>query len=484
MGVRNGSSYIAGLHDDREVWADGARVLDVALHPPFLRSVRCIAGYFDWQLQHAEDCVTTHPEIGPIGASHLIPRSQSDLQRRHRCLERLAEYSAGLLGRTPDYLNVALAGYAGLRSVWSGRENREGWENLVAFQQECADRDLALTHAIVHPVTDHRDPKFGGVNEANTLRKVRDTENGIIVRGSRVLATLAPFSDEIVVHPGTPIPAGSDDLAVSFAIPLSTPGLKVICRDHFGSDRPTFDEPISSVIDEQDAFVVFDDVEIPGDRVFINGDADTYQLIRVSGWMPNVMQQTCIRAMTKLRFGYELCSRLALALGLQRSNETSAMLGEVWSYGELVRCGLAAAEEGAKEWSDGVWFCDPRPFLALRPSIPIWMSRLNAVIRAIGSHNLLTNASQGTLRREEVRPFLDQFLAGADGMSAFARARLFRTAWDLVGSSLGSRMELYEMFYLGSSASTYREAHRVAGQDIQSQVPNLLCRIADIGQME
>src|SRR5262249_21770075 len=65
----------------------------------------------------------------------------------------------------------------------------------------------------------------------HALRKVGETEHGILVRGARVLATLAPFADELAVYPAAPLPQGADAYALSFCIPMNAPGLKFLCRD-------------------------------------------------------------------------------------------------------------------------------------------------------------------------------------------------------------------------------------------------------------
>ncbi|MFT5390715.1 MAG: 4-hydroxyphenylacetate 3-monooxygenase [Gammaproteobacteria bacterium] len=470
MGARTGKQYVDGLRDTREVWVNGERVPDVTTHPRFAGSLQGMASYFDWQHRHAAQCLFEHPELGSIGVSHIIPRSGEDLERRHRGLERIARYSVGMLGRTPDYVNVTFAGFAGLRSVWTKNGDEAAYQNLVDFQKECAAGDLALTHTIVHPVVDRRVPDTVGVNRELALRKVGETKDSIIVSGSRLLATLAPFSDEIAVYPGTPVTAETPEMALSFSIPIATPGLKVLCRDHYGVDGNPFDRPFSAHFDEQDAFIIFDEVEVPKHRVFIDGDAEIYNLVRDHGWMPNIMQQTCIRAQIKFEFAYDLCTRMAKALGSAERPETIIMLGEIWSYAELVRAALLAAETEAMDWGDNTWFCSAGPFLALRPTIPQWMLRVNTIIKTIGSHNLLATPAYEDFNDPQLRPYLDTFLRGAD-IDAPARARLFRTAWDLAGSALGSRLELYEQFYLGSSGRNYSTAHRTAQQRDWTLVP-------------
>src|SRR4029453_7602723 len=146
MPARRGDDFLQGLKDDRRVWVGDDRVSDVAGHPAFAGAARFVASLFDLQHEAAAVCLMPDPETGePINVSHLIPRSRQDLERRHACLERIAEWSVGIMGRTPDYLNVTLAGFAGRADEWGAHGNERGAENLVAFQKEAARRDLSLT---------------------------------------------------------------------------------------------------------------------------------------------------------------------------------------------------------------------------------------------------------------------------------------------------------------------------------------------------
>ena len=474
MGARTGAEYVEGLRGGgREVWLGGERVRDVTEHPAFAGSLRGMAGFYDWQHRHAKECVIASggrdgDPAPPMGVSHLIPRSAGDLRRRHRGLERLARYGVGMLGRTPDYLNVTFAGFAGQPTIWRGTANgnEAGTENLIAYQREMAEKDLALTHTLIHPVIDARVEPFEGVNRATAVKKVGETRGGgIVVRGSRLLGTLGPFADELALYPSRPIPGNARDIALIFSIPVATPGVKIVCRDHYGVDADPFDKPFSSRFDEQDVFVVFDDVEVPAHRVFLDGDPQIYNSVNAWGWHGNIMQQTSIRATVKLEFAYELCCRMAEVTGQGRRPEVTKMLGEVWSYAELTRAAVRAAEADAHEFGDGTWFCDEAPFRALRPTLPGWMPRVNEIIKTIGSHNLLATPSKAGLDHPELRPWFDRYLPGADGGDTAERSRLFRTAWDFVGSALGGRTELYERNYLASAARTYALAHAAAQRD-------------------
>ena len=142
-----------------------------------------------------------------------------------------------------------------------------------------------------------------------------------MVRGARVLATLAPFADELAVYPAAPLPEGADAYALSFCVPMSAPGLKFICRDSVSASANRFDHPLSSRFDEQDAFVIFDDVEIPRDRVFIDANRAAYNTVMTTSWPPNIQQQTMIRASTKLDFAWGLALRMAAAINAAGSRD-------------------------------------------------------------------------------------------------------------------------------------------------------------------
>ena len=106
-------------------------------------------------------------------------------------------------------------GFAGQPSLWRIAGNEAGHDNLCAFQREIAEKDLSLTHTIVHPIVDKRVPDYEGVNEQLALKKVGETQHSIIVSGARILATLGPFADELAVYPAHPIPEASPEIAMA-----------------------------------------------------------------------------------------------------------------------------------------------------------------------------------------------------------------------------------------------------------------------------
>ena len=472
MAARTGKQYLDGLVDDRVVWLGNERV-KVIEYPAFTGSLHGMAGYFDWQHAYADECLTRDPETGAsMNASLIVPRTREDLARRHACFDRLARYSMGMLGRTPDYVDVTLAGFVACARIFGTR----GAEKLKRFYQDVVGGDLSLTHTLVHPVVDKALGDVQGINGELALRIVKRTANGVVVRGARILATLGPFADEMFVYPGHPLPPGTDSsYALAFSVPMATKGIITLCRDHYGTAAAAQDQPFSSRFDEQDAFIVFDNVEVPHERMFIDGDLEAYNTLMMNGWTANIVQQTSIRAAVKLEFAYELCTRMAQAMNCDMRPEISQMLGEIWSYAALTRAATAAAEAGARDWGDGAFFCDELPYRAIRAVMPTWMARVNEIIKLIGAHNLLATPSVAAFDNPEIAPVIDRYLPGAKGMAAIERAKLFRTAWDFVGSALGGRGELYERFYLASAARNLCINHMLAQREnTWNMVPEFL----------
>ena len=462
MGARTGSQFLEGLRKTRrEIWVDGERIDDVTTHPKLKGGAESLAAMFDRQHAYAAECLYKDPQTGePTNVSHMIPRSKDELRHRHAGIVRLSEGSMGIMGRTPDYMNMKFAAFASAPKVWAGADgrNERGARNIVAFQRRLARADISLTHTIIQPTTDKRtDGQILG-NKV-TVRKVGQTADGIIVRGARVLATLAPYADEQTVYPGQPIPTGATDYALAFALPLDTPGLKFLCRDSASAPgADPFDKPLSSRFDEQDAFCIFDDVLVPWDRLFIDGDVEIYNSMRQTGYAINMTTQSTIRALTKLEFAYGLASRMAELIG-DYSPATTEMLGELACYVRLTANAVELSLEKAWQREDGVWFPDGAALEPMRSMLPVWMPRVAEIIILIGSHNLLTAPSRAQLDDPKLRPLIDETMGGADGAAADERAAVFRMAWDLVGSALGGRGFLYERFYLTSAARNKQMLH-------------------------
>jgi 4-hydroxyphenylacetate 3-monooxygenase oxygenase component len=409
-----------------------------------------------------------------VNITHLIPRTGADLERRRRAFELVASLSGGVMGRTPDYLNVTFACFAGRSDVWARRGNEQGAANLLAYQRHMRDNDLSTTHALMNPQVDRTKPEAEQAMGQVALHKVGETQDSIVVRGARMLATLAPFADELLLYPGSDIRPQDGRYALSFAVPIATPGLRFICRDSYSKQRDPFDYPLSSRFDEMDAVVIFDDVEVPKERVFLDGDTVGYsEVITDTGWRGHIMHQAFTRAYVKLSFALGIGHLIANTTGVVRFDHVQEKLGQIWAMSELARSAIVSAQAGAQLDEGGVMCPDERPFIALRGEMPKWLPRANEMLQLIGGGGFMATPSRADIEGQLADQIAQYFQAA--GADATRRIRLFRLAWDFLGSELGGRGELYERFYLSDSWRMTALAYRIADKSFsQSLVEQFL----------
>src|SRR5438034_4568287 len=150
MGARTGRQYIEGLRDQsREVWLRGERVKDVTTHPGLANGVRAIAGLYDMQHDPAlrDEMTWLSPTSGErVGLSFIIPRTREELERRRVMMLHWARATCGMMGRSPDFMNVTFAAWAGAAPYFAQGRPEFG-QNIVRYYEYIREHDLTLTDA-------------------------------------------------------------------------------------------------------------------------------------------------------------------------------------------------------------------------------------------------------------------------------------------------------------------------------------------------
>jgi 4-hydroxyphenylacetate 3-monooxygenase oxygenase component len=459
VGIRTGIEYRERLSDGRTVFVNGERIKDVTAYPPFQRTIGTLAGLYDLQHDPAHQSLLTYasPKSGhPVSLSFLITESPEDITRRVRSEEFRAEATFGLMGRLPDFMNALVTDAAVAAPLLSQRDPRCG-ENLVRYYEHCRENDLCLTHTLVDPQIDRSKGPAEQPDPEAALHFVRETDRGIVVRGARMLSTLAPFADEIWVGPFYPRKPGEEAYALCFAIPMDTAGLKFVCREPYDDGRSAFDRPVSSRFDEEDALAIFDDVLVPWERVFINGDIEASNsfLARAPGY---ALLQGTIRGIVKLRFMTGLACHVGEAIGRTAAPHVQAQLGELVAKVELANGLLrACAQDVAAARREGMSL---RALAAtLWVFIPEAQMRAAEVIRQLSGSGLILTPTEKDFDNTEIAPYLERYLQGKN-LGARERVQLFKLAWDMLGEQFGSRQLQYEWFYAGDPIFTRSRFYR------------------------
>lgn len=468
MAIRTGNDYIQGLRDGREVWLRGERVEDVTQVPEFAGAIAATAHLYDMQheAEHASVLVADSPELGePIGRAFEFARNADQLRLKREAYVCWARSNCGMLGRSPDFLNVMLAALAAKRTFFA-EGGAERADAVVGYYEHVARNDLFLTHALLDPQLDKGKLRHEQSDPGICLRQVDQNADGIVLDGIKRIATVAPFADEILVWPFPPtFQPGEEDYANVFAIPMDTPGLKTICRPTFTHDGQARDYPLSSRFDEMDATVVFDNVLVPWDRVFVHRNiALLNRMYRDSRMRELTAHQTNARLEVKLGFVYALIVRLAEAQGLAGKPDIMEMLGEAAVKVEVVRSTTRSAELQANvDPENGLLYPDLYALQAGRALGPVYYPEMINMVRRMGGGALMQQPTSMDEFDSPVGAAMERALRGAN-MSGEEKTQLLKLAWDLCGTEFGSRHVLYEMNYAGERSALMAGIQREYGR--------------------
>ena len=461
MPARSGAQYIQGLRDrSPEVWIGGEKITDVTTYGGFRNGVTSLASLYDMQLEPAlqDEMTYVSPATGDrVGLSFITPNSIEDLERRRRMMYRWAVASAGMMGRSPDFLNVTVMAMAGASSYF-GQNRPEFAGNIQRYYEFIREEDLVLTHSLLNP--QRRRPNFRHpselADEEVALKVVRETDAGIVVEGCRMLATLGPISDEIAVYPIRPQQQveHAERYAMAFAIPCDTPGMKFVCRESYDYGRSKMDHPLGSRFEEMDALVFFQDVLVPWERVFLLGDVELCDgLARRTSFLAQSDHQVVTRQVAKSEFVLGLASLMVNTLGSGERPHVQERLGEITMYLELMKACLRAAEAdaGPDEW--GVTTPAASPLTVARNMYArTFCPRMVEVVQLLGSSSLMALPSEADFDTE-IGLELEKYLA-TDTASALDRIKLFHLAWDLSCSAFGARQTHYERHFAGDPVTS------------------------------
>lgn len=455
MPARTGAQYLEAINKQkRDVWIGGQQITEnVAEHPAFRNQTRSLAALYD--LQHEPDLIDEMTYVSPttgdrVGVSFLQPQTISDLERRRRMIYRWHTETCGMMGRSPDYLNAAMMAMAAAADFFSEADPRFG-ANIRAYYEYIRERDLLLTHTLINPQVNRAANLSELPQDDIAARIVGETKQGIIIRGARLLATLGPTADEIMVFPSTLLRARPEDApyAYAFAIPCDTPGLRFICRESFDYGKSHYDHPLGSRFEEMDAIVVFDDVLVPWDRVFMFQRPDLCNaLYTETGATVHMTHQVITKNLAKTEFVLGVVSLIAESIGITQFQHVHEKIATVVIALEQLRATLRAAEADAALDRWGVMRPRWEYLNAARNWFPQTYPRFVEIIQQLSASGLMAIPCEADMSNPHIRPQIDKYMQGRN-VDADTRIRLFRLAWDIANSAFGQRQSLYERFFFG-----------------------------------
>jgi 4-hydroxyphenylacetate 3-monooxygenase len=459
MPARTGAEFLQRLAAARtHVEIQGETLVGgVASHPAFANVVRTYAELFDMQHDPEYRNILTYPSPttgDPVATSFLVPRTPADLVRRRDAFKAWADRSLGMLGRTGDYLNSALMALASA-AEWFGQADSGFSRNIAAYYEKVREEDLLCTHTLVPPQANRAVAASQQARGALMAHVVREDDNGIVVRGARMLATIGPFADELLVFPSTVLRGTAEDKPYSFAfaVPVDAPGLTFLAREPFDYGRSHFDHPLGSRFDESDTVVIFDDVHVPYERCFTLGNPELCNgFYAATDALQHMTHQVVTRTTAKTEYILGLTALLTESIGIGQFQHVQADLAEIITTLETLRALGRAAEADAAVNAYGVFTPAWPPLNTARNLYPRLYQRFPEILRKFGASGLMAIPAEADVLGS-ASAAIETYLQAAT-LSGAERVRLFRLVWDTCMSAFGSRQALYEYYFFGDPVRT------------------------------
>ncbi len=449
MPLRSGAQYLASLRDGRAIYMLGQRVEDVTADPVLAICAHHSALEFD--LAHDPDLAElTRATLDTTGETvsryYQLPRTPEDLLQRRE----LIEYGSQVGLSMPLFIKaIGSDSLNALHIVCEALDRERGTcysERVAAHRAYCAAHDLALAGAITDVKGDRSKRPSEQARPDYYVRIVERRADGIVVSGAKTNITAAPYVNEYLVLPTRAMGPGDDDFAVAFAVPVNTPGLKVIARPDRAKSE--FDFPLSSRHFHVEGTIIFDNVFVPWEKVFLAGEwqyagavANTFATWhRFTGLAYKGPGADLLLGMAQLIAEYN---------GVASASHIRAKIVALIQYAESIRVfGRAAAQQA--EYQAGL--ACPNALLANMGKY-IFASGYHDAVRAvqeIAGGATVTGPSSRDLENPETREYVERYFGGVDGVSTANRLRAFKLIMDMTASEYAGNWMLATLHGEGS----------------------------------
>ncbi|HEX4009466.1 MAG TPA: 4-hydroxyphenylacetate 3-monooxygenase, oxygenase component [Solirubrobacteraceae bacterium] len=454
MAARTGSDYIERLAASTPtVQIHGETITrGIPEHPAFRNLVATYAHLYDLQHDPALRDLLTYesPSTGDrVGTSFMVPRTAEDLLKRREMMSAWARASNGFLGRTGDYLNSCLMALSEA-GPWFAQADRAFGDNVARYYEQVREADLLLTHTLIPPQANRSASGSEQLGGQLSAQIVSQDDNGIVVRGARLLATIGPTADELLVFPSTVLKGRPEDAPYSFAFAINcdAPGLRFLCRESADLGRSHFDHPLGSRYEEMDAVVIFDDVQVPFERCFMLGHPDLCNgFYAETSAVHHMTHQVTARTTAKTEYMLGLVSLLTEAIGIESFGHVQENIAEVIVALEGIRAFVRAAEADAKLNPFGVMTPRWEPLNAARNWYPKLYQRFPEILRKLSASGLMALPTEADVTGP-AHDDIERYLQSAT-LTGPERVRLFRLVWDTCISTFAGRQALYEYYFFG-----------------------------------
>ncbi len=447
-----GQEYLESIRDGRRVYVGGELVEDVTTHPAFRNAAHSFAMIYDRKrASENRDVMTTEEDGETFSTYFLLPRTREDLQRRFETHRRIASWTYGLLGRSPDNFPSYVSGLVMDPPMFD--RIRQGFgENIVKYYKHMRSNDIFASHTVTNP-QGWRMPNPADTQKRTppTLRVVAEDDSGVTINGLKMLGTALVFCHETWCGNLQPVAPGQIKESITCAVPLNAPGVSIWSRKPYERYAVSeFDNPLASRFDENDAAVLFENVHVPWERVFCHDNVEmTREIYMRTPGHAMANHQANVRFLEKLKLIVGIASKIVDMNGARGVPAVQFTLGRLAAMQATLEGLIMGQINCGEEQVPGFHTVNRRYVYAALHWCTNHHSEICDTVRELmGAGVFQMPADVSVLNDPKLRETFETYWS-VPGQSAQDRMKLLNLAWDLLGSDFAGRHMQYEKFYAG-----------------------------------
>jgi 4-hydroxybutyryl-CoA dehydratase/vinylacetyl-CoA-Delta-isomerase len=428
--MMNGAEYVQSLtRRSPRVFYKGKRLERFHEHPAIAPHVRTAAMTYELARDPRHAAVMT-------ATSHLTGERISRFTHLFWSVDDLLKKIAmlRLVGQETGTCFQRCVGLDAANAIWSvsyeidqakGTKYHERFKQFLARVQR---EDLMCAGAMTDPKGDRSLAPWKQADPDLYVRIVERRADGIVIRGAKTHITGAVNSHELLVMPTLGVPPEGADYAVACAVPIDAKGLTVVFGRQTNDERKEEDgldvgTPFGIVGGE--STLLFEDVFVPNERVFMAGEGEFAGLLvdRFAAWH-RANYGGCKAGNADVLTG--ATAALAEVNGTIGNAMVKDKLVEMVHLVETNFAGAIGSSALAKQLPAGNWLVDPLLANTVKQNVTRFVYQVARLAHDIGGGVLSTLPSDADFQNGEVGQLLRKYFAGKKGVDTDTKRKLIR----------------------------------------------------------
>jgi len=410
------------------VYMFGERVKNVVDNPVIRPSMNAVAKTYE--LAHRPE----HEDI-MTSTSHITGKKINRFTHIHQGIEDLVKKSkmGRLLGRETGCCFQRCVGMDALNALSiitydiDAKYGTEYYKRFLKYLEYVQEKDFTCDGAMTDPKGDRSLPPHRQPDPDQFMHVVEERDDGIVVRGAKAHQTGAVNSHEIIVMPTLSMKEEDSAYALSFALPSDSQGIIYIMGRQSCDTRKLEGGNMDQgnlLFGGHEALVVFDNVFVPWDRVFMYKEYDFAGKLVETFASYHRQSYACKVGVGDILIG--AAQTVAEYNGVARASHIKDKIVEMNHLNETLYCGcIACATEGHKEQS-GTYGVNTLLANVHKQNVTRFPYEISRLAQDIAGGLVVTMPSEKDLRSPETGKWLEKYFKTNPDFSTEDRMRILR----------------------------------------------------------